>query len=635
MPYVYRIFSQIVPLALSLGSTLCFTNSRTLAGQTVGTISEPPFKVEVRDFTPKFRAFYAAANAPSVSEAERWALFEKLDGFLAVPPTVKGREEGRRLLDQAWPKYPSVIARITLGASGLQPSPEDALNKVSALLEAPAPVRGHPEEIVLVPFVGTFDHNAFAAKSTDGKPMVAIPIEVQGSEITMTHEFTHVVNEKLGGLWSSGSQTIATLMFTEGLAMRVSERLVPGQPGFSYVSFVPDWYATCEASRQKILKGLQPHLLETDEPSITRFTYGNGASGQTREAYCGEWFVVGDLLDHGWTFPALARLSRAQINPLVMNAIAASYEPSNHSTEAQSTDATQHNQMKKEDVTQPSFRGRYYEPSAPSSRHTGILLIGGTEGHLYTADEIGPKLAALGYAVLGVDYHDAYDGGRKLANIPIESFADAASWLKSRLLSPSSIVALGYSRGTEAALLTASLDAEVANVAVFSPSSVVWGAMGSTDPAGPSGWSYKGKPLPYLLPSPQRNDKSGFAAALLNKTRAGATMIPVQNIKGQVFIAASDDDAIWPSGQMARQIASELEMDHHQPPVTLLLFSRASHRLLGQGPSAPTETYKSPDATRIVNFGGTALGNEDARDAAWSALVQFLRQIESTSGTDN
>lgn len=293
------------------------------------------------------------------------------------------------------------MSRIALGASGLHPSPENALNKVSALLEAPDPVNGHSEEVVLVPFVGTFDHNAFAAKSPDGKPMIAVPIEVQGSEITMTLEFTHIVNEKLGGLWSGGPQTIATLMFTEGLAMRASERLVPGQPEFAYVSFVPDWYATCQASRQEVLKGLHPHLLETDEPSITRFTYGNGASGETREAYCGGWFVVGDLLAHGWTFPALARLSRAQINPLVEQTVAGLSRAAGNAAEEHPTAAIQPNEVATEEVKEPSFRGRLYKPSINPPHHTGVLLIGGTEGHLYTADEIGPKLAALGYTVLG------------------------------------------------------------------------------------------------------------------------------------------------------------------------------------------------------------------------------------------
>lgn len=364
MANVYRMFSRFALSAVLVSSATLFCVG-TCAGQTATANGEPPFKVDVRDFTSKFRTFYAAASSRPTSEPERWALFETLDGFLAVPPTERGQEESRKLLDQAWLKYPAAMSRINLGVSGLHPSPENALNDVSALLEAPAPVGGHSEEIVLVPFVGTFDHNAFAAKSSDGKPMIAVPVEVQGSEVTMTHEFTHVVNAKLGSLWSGGPQTVATLMFTEGLAMRASERLVPGQPEFSYVSFVPDWYTTCRATHREVLKGLKPHLLETDEPAITRFTYGNGASGETREAYCGGWFVVGDLIAHGWTFPALARLSRAQINPLVEQTVASLSGGAGTGAEGQPAAATLHDGTTTEEVKGSSFRGRLYHLSSP------------------------------------------------------------------------------------------------------------------------------------------------------------------------------------------------------------------------------------------------------------------------------
>jgi dienelactone hydrolase len=628
MPRLSRpSLQRVAPMAVISLSLFLFVP--TLLGQAIGDGTSPPFTVEVRDFTPKFLTFYSAAKAPSVTEPQRWSLFERLDGFLAVPPTTRGREEGRKLLDQAWEKYPGVMDRIKQGASGLQPSPQKALDAVASLFEVPE--TASPEKIVLVPFVGTFDHNAFAAKSSDGKPMVALPIEVTGSEVTMAHEFTHIVNENLGGLWKTSPQTVGTLMFTEGLAMRASEKLDPGQPEFSYVSFNPEWYSACQQKRIAVLDSLKPRLVETSEQFLTQFTYGTGGSGLTREAYCGGWFVVGDLLNHGWTFPALARLSREQINPLVARTVAElSQQPSSGTLQAPGSKQPQE-KAETEDVKQSNFRGRLYRPAASSARNMGILLIGGTEGHLYTADEIGPRLAALGYFVLGVDYHDAYDGGRKFANVPIESFTSAAAWLRTKLPAQKGMVTvLGYSRGTEGALLTAVYAPEIAGVVLFSPSSVVWGAMGSTDPSGPSGWSYQGKPIPYLLPESQVQGGASFAAALSNPQKVDAALIPVGKIQGQIFMAASDDDAIWPSGQMARQLQTEFEAAHTASPVTLMEFNHASHRLLGQGPSAPTETYKSPDATRIINFGGTALGNEEARNSAWAALLKFLRQLEIT-----
>ncbi len=79
------------PVLLRIG---LFLTCITATGQVVPQPSSAAFQVEIRDFTPKFLAFYAAAKGPGISESERWTRFEKLDGFLAVPPTARGREEG-------------------------------------------------------------------------------------------------------------------------------------------------------------------------------------------------------------------------------------------------------------------------------------------------------------------------------------------------------------------------------------------------------------------------------------------------------------------------------------------------------------------------------------------------------------
>ncbi len=478
------------------------------------------------------------------------------------------------------------MARIASGAAALHPLPQQSLDDVVALLGGAASSSAKPEHIVVIPFVGTFDGNAFAAKTTDGKPMIALPIERPGSELTMTHEFTHAVNESLGGLWAAGEQTVGTLMFTEGLAMRATERLHPGEPEFSYVSLTSDWFTNCQREQGRILRGLEPHLLDTGETAITQFTYGTGASGLTREAYCGGWLTVGYLLHHGWTFPALAHLGRAQINPLMGSTLAQLLQSGQISAGDATSGVPQTPGVSTTDVKQPAFLGRLYKPNDPTEHNTGILLIGGTEGHLYTADDIGPKLASLGYVVLGLDYHDAYDSRRKFSNTPLESFISAVAWLKagvSTLLEH--VIAVGYSRGLEAALLTAAYDQDVNGVAVFSPSSVVWGAMGSTDPKGPSGWSYQGKLLPFLIPSP-RAGAAAFAEPLADRTKAGVAAIPVARIAGPVFLAASDADAIWPSARMARDVQNTLQNADFFSSVTLMTFNHASHRLLARAKCA-------------------------------------------------
>lgn len=71
MANVYRMFSRLDLLAVIFGSAVCCAG--TCAGQTATANSEPPFKVEVRDFTAKFRTFSSKswmAFSPSLRPIE-------------------------------------------------------------------------------------------------------------------------------------------------------------------------------------------------------------------------------------------------------------------------------------------------------------------------------------------------------------------------------------------------------------------------------------------------------------------------------------------------------------------------------------------------------------------------------------
>ena len=96
---------------------------------------------------------------------------------------------------------------------------------------------------------------------------------------------------------------------------------------------------------------------------------------------------------------------------------------------------------------------RFYAPLAGTApKRTGVLLIGGSEGQLLMADEIGPQLAAAGFASLGVRYHDGWSGSAKLTQIPIEQFLAAAQALRAQA-GVAQVVVVGDSRGSEAAML--------------------------------------------------------------------------------------------------------------------------------------------------------------------------------------
>lgn len=53
-----------------------------------------------------------------------------------------------------------------------------------------------------------------------------------------------------------------------------------------------------------------------------KYTFGQGNTGLSREAYCAAWFVMNMLLDSGETLPKLARIPEDQMVATIRNAMA-------------------------------------------------------------------------------------------------------------------------------------------------------------------------------------------------------------------------------------------------------------------------------------------------------------------------
>ena len=275
--------------------------------------SPPKPVLTVEDLTPKFLTFFQAAGKEQADEQQRWALWQKMYGFAAVPPTPDGQQMARKILDDAWPKYPKALPTIERGIANLQPPPLETLDAVADLLQVDVRIRVH-----LLLFVGGFDNNAFTSPGKNGVPTVALPVEGQGSTMVLTHELTHVVEAEQANLSLDWKRSVAHTIFTEGLAMRVTQRIHPGQPDKEYVGeFTPNWFARAEQTRAAILADIAPHLAESDSSAIMRYTMGTGGAGIEREAYLAGWLVIGDLLAHGWTFPRLARVTDEEMTTLV------------------------------------------------------------------------------------------------------------------------------------------------------------------------------------------------------------------------------------------------------------------------------------------------------------------------------
>ena len=269
--------------------------------------------LEIVDKSQSFLQFYAAASKPGIDEAKRWALWQKMYHFAAVPPTPEGERMARSMLDQAWTRYAAALPVIRSGVAAIQPPPKQSLDEVCQLLGVDVPIH-----VRLIAAVGDFDGNAYTFSDRDGVPTTAAEIEDPDTGMLLTHEFTHAVEAEQAHLSLDWKRSIAHTIFVEGLAMRVVQHLHPGRKPEDYVGeFSPHWFMKSMGERKKILTDIYPHLSASDPDTVMRYTMGKCSLGIEREAYFAGWLVIGDLLNHGWTFPRLARVTDDQMVTLV------------------------------------------------------------------------------------------------------------------------------------------------------------------------------------------------------------------------------------------------------------------------------------------------------------------------------
>jgi uncharacterized protein len=275
------------------------------------------------------------------------------------------------------------------------------------------------------------------------------------------------------------------------------------------------------------------------------------------------------------------------------------------------------------------FFARIFEPQTARPRSVGIVLIGGSEGESLLAESIGPRLAALGYRVVGVNYHGGFaDRSRPLANVPLEQFSAAAKSLRA---SPGvrSVVVIGESRGSEAALLTALRSRDVAGVIGIVPSLYVWSAVGNDEITGPSAWTDAGKPLAFVRPLKEAQPDVGtFTRALRADAALEQATIPIERISVPILLLGSDDDAVWPSGDFVRSAQARVKQMNGQTQLDARTYPNAGHRIFGPGTSSPTESYAWSGGVFVARYGGTEIGNARARASAWRAITEFLAKLE-------
>lgn len=234
--------------------------------------------------------------------------------------------------------------------------------------------------------------------------------------------------------------------------------------------------------------------------------------------------------------------------------------------------------------------GQLFLPPPGGGRRPAVLVFGGAEGGMsqtFTA----ALLAAHGYPALTVAYFDWPGLPSRLEKIPLEYFVNAGKLLAAQpSVDPAHLIVMGYSFGSEAALLLAQSYPDLFHGAVvYAPSNTVTPA---PVPDGGDPWLLAGKPLPQIP-------------------------VPLDRVSGPVLAIAGKSDALWDSSSAADTIGFDLDAAKSAYPHQSLSYDDAGH---GVG----TYPYLPVGVTALANLGGTREGNAAAQRDSWSKVLAML-----------
>lgn len=260
-----------------------------------------------------------------------------------------------------------------------------------------------------------------------------------------------------------------------------------------------------------------------------------------------------------------------------------------------------------------------------------VIVVGGSEGGLRGAEALAYRFAEKGWGALAVAYFGKDNLPPQLANIPLEYFDPAVTWLKRQpLLRADGLALVGASRGGELALLLAAHNPAFTRVVAITPSHVVWGPVGAFTDKSISAWTLGRKPLPYVshVREPDYSAKPyrgtpDFLADLRQAALVEAAAIPVEKIQGAVLFLSGEDDQVWPSTLMARLAMKRLAAAKHPYRFEHVSFPSAGH-LITPGSDPGLIEAKHPTGV-VMAFGGNKPANRVAQEQGWARIMEFLR----------
>ena len=275
----------------------------------------------------------------------------------------------------------------------------------------------------------------------------------------------------------------------------------------------------------------------------------------------------------------------------------------------------------------------------------GVVVLGGSDGgNLY--EFVAALLAAHGVAALALAYFAYEDLPAELIALPIEYFAEAVRWLKTRPeVGTARVGVLGLSRGGEAALIVGASCADVAAVVALVASGISGGGVGADFSAmAQSAWTLGGQPLP-LLPPPwdpasMQEAQDAMASGKAFAARAGIlralesagarvndVSIRVERTRGPILMMSCEDDQLWGSTELTAVAEARLQ-------AAPFAFAFEHRRYSGAGhfgclpPNLPTTSTSARHGMvpMALEYGGNARSNAAASADIWPRIVAFVNE---------
>lgn len=250
----------------------------------------------------------------------------------------------------------------------------------------------------------------------------------------------------------------------------------------------------------------------------------------------------------------------------------------------------------------------YFRGAGPS--RVTVLLFGEGDCGRPGGSQI-PALTAAGYGVVSAAYCGVEGLAPTNALVPVETLEKSLAWTRKQPgVDPAKIVVLGISQGSVGAgLLAARHPDEIAGLILSVP---IHRVSYSSQRAGASTWTEKGKPLPagdYVgreKPDPQDPARVRWEA-----------------YRGPVLTVCGTSDVITNSCGSASFIAQLRK----GLSTTRVEATGAGHEVGGLVPHAAGSARASGTGAPIVEdfAGATALG----RQKAWPAVLEFLAKVSS------